>query len=83
MSHLKRHPQTEVSVLFHCSNVYSVLGLPVKQIREEQDYLKQSCKVPQAKGLREIKPGQNDLRHLPRRRTSLLRMFCRLPRLLP
>lgn len=35
MSHLKRHPDTEVSVLFRCANVYSVLGPPVKQIREE------------------------------------------------
>lgn len=84
MSHLKRHPQAEVSVLSPCSTVSSALGLPAKQIREENgSSLKLSCKFPQAEGLKETGPGQNDLRQLPRERTLLLRMFCSLPRLLP
>lgn len=84
MSHLKRCLQREVSVLFRYSNVSSLLGSPVKHIREaNKTALEQSCKFPQAEGLKEIGPGQNDLRHLPTRRTLLLRMFYSLPRLPP
>lgn len=86
MSHVKRHPQTEVSVLFHCSNEYSLLGPPVKQIKGENRSIQRShAHFHRLKeiGLKETGPGRSDFRHLPRIRTLLLRMFFSLPQLLP
>lgn len=86
MSHVKRHPQTEVSVLFRGSNEYSLLGPPVKQIKGEN----RSSQTSHAHfhrlkeiGLNETGPGRRDFRHLPKIRSLLLRMFPSLPQRLP